>query len=284
VFVQVLTFGGGRQLSVAIGEPTALLRGAGLHRLTFPVALDARNTMVGGIPVTLGGWAWLSGNGMDWLGSWSTERPVVTRPEPFNATIVLPLTDEQLAVIEQRRAGSDIRVQLDANVILGYDPKVAEGSANDRWPERSFQESILIYRDVWGRLLSQVPVATSLAVVMPVPLDASAAARVGAHLREAIRKVNSGEYGDATIEARKAIDAMDGQAPSWETERHIAGIRKEERTVGQRLAMLRHALHGLASPAAHGDDMAAEIKWDRENSLAVIAGVAALAATFKTSA
>jgi len=53
---------------------------------------------------------------------------------------------------------------------------------------------------------------------------------------------------------------MDGQAPNWETERHIAGIRKEERTVGQRLAMLRHALHGLASPAAHGDDTATEIK------------------------
>jgi hypothetical protein len=260
------------------------MRGAGLHRLTFPVTLDARNTMVGGVPVALSGWAWLSGNGVDWLGSWSTERPVVTREEPFNATIVLPLTDEQLAVIEQRRAGSDIRVQLDANVVLGYDPKAAAGSDNDRWPERSFQESIHIYKDVWGRLLSQVSVATSLAVVVPVPLDASTAARVGAHLREAIRKVNNGEYGDAAIEARKAIDAMDGQAPNWETERQIAGIRKEERTVGQRLAMLRHALHGLASPAAHGDNTATDIKWDRENSLAVIAGVAALAATFKAPA
>jgi len=57
----------------------------------------------------------LSMTGMDWLGSWSTERSVVTRQEPFNATVVLPLTDEQLAVIEQRKAGSDIRVQLDAS-------------------------------------------------------------------------------------------------------------------------------------------------------------------------
>jgi hypothetical protein len=110
VFVQVLTFGGGRQLSVAVGEPTALLRGAGLHRLTFPVTLDGRNTMLGGVPVALSGWAWLCMNTMDWLGSWSTERPVVTREEPFNATAVLPLTDEQLAVIEQRRAGSDTAV------------------------------------------------------------------------------------------------------------------------------------------------------------------------------
>ncbi|MGD0608678.1 MAG: hypothetical protein ABSA53_34455 [Streptosporangiaceae bacterium] len=30
---------------------------------------------------------------MDWLGGWSTERPVVTRQgQPFDATLVLPLT------------------------------------------------------------------------------------------------------------------------------------------------------------------------------------------------
>jgi hypothetical protein len=79
-------------------------------------------------------------------------------------------------------------------------------------------------------------------------------------------------------EARKAIDAMDGKAPGWQSERQIAALKKEERTLGQRLAMLRHALHGLASPAAHGDDVAAVIKWDREHAMAVIAGVAALAA------
>lgn len=277
--MQVLPFGGSRQLSISISEPNAIMRGAGLHRLTCPVALDARNTIAGGVPLTLSGWAWLSMAGMDWLGGWSTERPVVTRQgQPFDATLVLPLTDEQLAVIEQRRAGSDIRIQFDGNIVLGFDPAVAGGAENDRWPERSFQETVHIYSDTWVRLLSQVSAATSLAVVLPVPLDVGAAARVGVHLREAVRKVNNGEYGDAVTEARKAIDAMDGKVPGWQAERQIAALKKEERTVGQRLAMLRHALHSLASPAAHGDDVAAEIKWDRENALAVIAGVAALAA------
>ncbi len=46
----------------------------------------------------------------------------------------------------------------------------------------------------------------------------------------------------------------------------------------KRLGMLRHALRGLASPAMHGDDVAAQIRWDREHASAVIAGVAALAA------
>jgi hypothetical protein len=277
--MQVLPFGGGRQLSISISEPSAIMRGAGLHRLTCRVFLDARNTIAGGVPVALSGWAWLSMAGMDWLGGWSTERQVVTRQgQPFDATLVLPLTDEQLAVIEQRRAGSDIRIQFDGDIVLGFDPTAAEGTENDRWPERSFQETVHVYGDTWVRLLNQVSAATSLAVVLPVPLDAGTATRVGVHLREAVRKVNNGEYSDAVTEARKAIDAMDGKAPGWQAERQIAALRKEERTLGQRLAMLRHALHGLASPAAHGDDVAAEIKWDRENALAVIAGVAALAA------
>ena len=39
--------------------------------------------------------------GIDWLGNWSNERPVVMRQDqPFDATLVLPLTDDQIAVIE----------------------------------------------------------------------------------------------------------------------------------------------------------------------------------------
>jgi hypothetical protein len=137
VLMQVLPFGGGRQLSISIAEPSAIMRGAGLHRLTCRVALDARNTIVGGVPVALSGWAWLSTVGMDWLGGWSTEGPVVTRQgQPFDATLVLPLTDEQLAVIEQRRAGSDIRIQFDGNIVLGFDPAVAGGAEDDR-PRRT---------------------------------------------------------------------------------------------------------------------------------------------------
>jgi len=63
---------------------------------------------------------------------------------------------------EQRRVGSDLRLQFDGNVVLGYDPGTPGGSENDRRPERSFQEGIHIYRESWVRLLSQVSTATSL--------------------------------------------------------------------------------------------------------------------------
>lgn len=80
------------------------------------------------------------------------------------------------------------------------------------------------------------------------------------------------------IEARKAIDAVGSARPKWPSEKEILGVERDKRTVDQRLGLVRHALFGLASPAAHGDDVAVEIKWDREKAMAVIAGVAALAA------
>ena len=134
---------------------------------------------------------------------------------------------------------------------------------------------IYIYRETWERFLAQTALAFSLAVVVPVPLDTSAAARVGAHLRDAIRKVNEGEYEDAVTAARRAIDDM---GTAWLAERSVVQTQKDQRTLEQRLAMLRHSLHALASPSAHGDAVAASVKWDREKALAVIAGVSALAA------
>lgn len=270
------TFGGGRQLTINIREPSALIRGAGLHRLTFPVELDGRNTIPGGVPITLSGYAWLSSPGTDWLGRWTTERPIVSQEGlTFDAVAVLALSDEQLAVIEQRRAGSDLRLRLDVNAVLGYDPAAAGGDQDARWPARSFQQDMYIFSGTWQRLLSQTAMATSLAVVVPVPLDSSTAAKVGAHLRDAIRKVNDGEYGDAVTAARRAIDSM---GTDWISERAAIQTPKDQRSMHERLSALRHALHALASPSAHGDEVADSIEWNREKALAVIAGVSALAA------
>jgi hypothetical protein len=58
--VALLPLGGGRELSISIDQPKAIQQGAGLHRLTFPVKLDSRNTIVGGVAVSLSGHAWLS--------------------------------------------------------------------------------------------------------------------------------------------------------------------------------------------------------------------------------
>jgi hypothetical protein len=142
---------------------------------------------------------------MYWLGTWKTDQPLVTRNFEFDGTLALPLTDEQLAVIEMRRAGQQVQVQVDVDVVL-YDPAMPDGFQDnpDLWPVRSYQESIYLRSETWQRILTQTALAMSMALAVPVPLDSSPAAKVGSHPREAIRKVNDGEYQDAAMGARRA--------------------------------------------------------------------------------
>jgi hypothetical protein len=51
---------------------------------------------------------------------------------------------------------------------------------------RAFQETIFVQRESWIRLLTQPTAGTSLAVVVPIPLDGSAAMTVRTPLGEAI--------------------------------------------------------------------------------------------------
>jgi len=122
----MFTFGDGRELLLKVAEPTALFKGAGLHRLQFPVEIDSRHTIGAGVAFAIGGNAWLGQAGGDWLGPWFPDpmQQSVVYEDPFATTLVLPLTDEQLAVIEQRRAGSDLRFSFDIQIALGYDPAV----------------------------------------------------------------------------------------------------------------------------------------------------------------
>jgi hypothetical protein len=75
--------------------------------------------------------------------------------------------------------------------------------------------------------------------------------------------------------ARRAIDDM---STAWATENSVVNTVRDQRTLNQRLSLLRHALFSLASASAHGDPVAGSITWDRENAMAAIPGVAALAA------
>jgi hypothetical protein len=87
-------------------------------------------------------------------------------------------------------------------------------------------------------MLTQTALSMSMALAVSIPLDASPAARVGQHLRDAIRKVNEGEYADAVTAARRAIDDMD---TAWATEKSVVATAREKRSLDQRLSLLRHA-------------------------------------------
>ena len=97
--------------------------------------------------------------------------------------------------------------------------------------------------EVWERALKNANAGTSLAVVVPVPLDRSTAGRAGVHLREAIKKVNAGEYSDAVTEARKAMEAADDSDRRWKTTQEALQAGKDNRSLDQRLTIARPAGH-----------------------------------------
>jgi hypothetical protein len=275
--------GTNREVRIDFDPPNGLNRGAGLHRLTMPFTVDTRHTIQAGVSLRIGGEAWLGANKGDWLGRWHTDSPVVTRDRPMPYQFVLSLTDEQLAVIEQRRAGGDLQLWLDVQVDVGYDEGVTGGSLDQRWPAQEAQLAVPIQREGWVRLLSQVGAGASLAIVLPISIAPGPTGPIGEHLRGAVRKITNGEPSDGIVEARKALDVIKDLYGKIPSEQAIVSVDKEQRTLDQRLALLRHALHGLASPAAHGDASARAIRWDQTTALAAVAGIAALAATLPES-
>ena len=112
----------------------------------------------------------------------------------------------------------------------------------------------------------------------PCPLDGSSAHAVGTLLREALRKVSDCEWGDAVVAARKAVYELDNLHGKWPTLKQIAQVDRDDRTLDERLALLREGLFSIASLYPHTGAVPASVNWDREKALAVIAGVAAMAA------
>ena len=97
-------------------------------------------------------------------------------------------------------------------------------------------------------------------------------------MREALRKVGEHEFGDAVVAARKAIYELDELHGKWPDLKDVADVKRDDRSLDQRLAVLREGLFSIASLFPHIGTVPASVNWDREKALAVIAGVAALAA------
>jgi hypothetical protein len=304
VSVIPLLFDSQRQMGVWVSfdGQRGLIGGAGVHRFVMALHVDGRNTLPVTTPVLLTGTAWLVTSGSrDYLGQWTTERPVALYAQPSPAQLVLELRDDQLALIEQRRlkgnAGGDVRFELEIQAALTGGLPREEAPPPPRWrwrrtkstsvesgpwPVASNGHTVAFTPGQWGELLAGINAHAALAVVLPIPVFDANAHAVGVLLRDAIKLVSEGKAGKAVIDARRAIETMDrafgdldaGQAAM----KAIVAIPPMDRTQEQRFALARHALFSLASPSAHADAHADTFTWDRETAVAVIAAVAALGA------
>ncbi|MEU8008593.1 hypothetical protein [Micromonospora parva] len=298
-----LTFDSMHDMSVwlSFDERRFLQGGAGVHRLTMALKIDARGTLPAGTPIALGGAAWLTTGSREYLGQWATESPITLYDQPSSETLLLALTDDQVAIIEQRRArnGGGFSIDLDINALLtsgmparsfesprraSWGPRraAAPEPVITGWPKAHSSHGVYFTPAQWSEMLAGVNAYASLTVVAPLPaLDPDASA-VATHLREAVRLVTNGDAAQGVTEARRAIEALDAVFGTPDRGkraiRDIAEINPEARTLSERVALLEHALFSLASPAAHADPNATTFQWNRERAKLVVASVAALAA------
>jgi hypothetical protein len=287
---------------VSFDEQRSLIGGAGVHRFVMAMQVDGRNTLPMGTPVLLSGTAWLVTSGSrDYLGQWTTEKPVALYAQPSSAQLVLELRDDQLALIDHRRlkgnGGGGVRLELEIHAALTGGLLREETPPASRWPWQRTKPSraesgpwpvahnghtVTFTPGQWAELLAGINAHAALTVVLPIPVFDADAHAVGVLLRDAIKLVSEGQAAKAVIDARRAIETMDRAFGDLDTRhaaiRTIVDIPPTERNQEQRFTLVRHALFSLASPSAHGDAHADTFTWNRETALAVIAAVAALGA------
>jgi hypothetical protein len=123
---------------VSFDEQRSLIGGAGVHRFVMAMHADGRNTLPVGTPILLTGAAWLLTSGTrDYLGQWTTEKPVALYEQPASWQLVLELRDDQIALIEQRRLkenGGGVRLEFDMHAALTGGLPREDPPAPTRWP------------------------------------------------------------------------------------------------------------------------------------------------------
>ena len=118
----------------------------------------------------------------------------------------------------------------------------------------------------WGRGVA-IPLLVPLPQALPLPEHQA----IVSCLQEAIDKVQSGNFRDSVLDARRATELIRKLLPQ------VRGRSKRERTVPERQAALLDALFDLESAAAHSDEPVLSTIWHREDALLVLATAAGLA-------
>jgi hypothetical protein len=110
--------------------------------------------------------------------------------------------------------------------------------------------------------------------MVPLPLGDpdSLRAQAGRRLQSAVRALADGRAEDAVRDARLALDLYDRLDPPAAYDNRAP----RQRDLAQRFAVLRNAVHSLASGAHHDDAVTANFRYDRRDASAIVSCVAAL--------
>jgi hypothetical protein len=174
------------------------------------------------------------------------------------------VSNAQLLALEQQRVG-DLRLEL---VISGYLPGASggfPGSTEARLP-------ISLPESKWRQQLADLGRTLGVEMTIPFPPDDDPRRAVADFLREAQRQLGGNEIDSAMLNVRKALEKI-REICGWDW----PGKKdRDQRTAGERWAVIRAALEDQASGAMHGDAGTKDHVYSRREVEALIALAAGL--------
>jgi hypothetical protein len=262
-----LNFTHGKALRVSVGPGVAtvnLTPGTGVHRLAVTVTVASAG-LAKGLPIQLSGdlYANLHNGATRWLGPLHLKQ-VTTREFDCTEQLSCGLSDNQLWAIETLRDGRDLQFQLHLSAVLLY-------PVDDLHPIVEAQEVAFVPAESWARQLENLGAAVAMEVLVPLPLDGSELRRAVGRIREAKGHITDGEYEEAVVKARAALEYVRQVVPT-EAQNTVA----RQRTQAQRWRVLIDDLYNLASGASHDDEVTKDFAWSRNDAIMIVGTAAGL--------
>jgi len=241
--------------------------GAGSHGLHLTARVP-RHELTGGF-LYLQGEATLVCDGprpRRWLCAWAFTEPILLRPADIETSgqIVLPISDEQLWLVEDIRRGNDFTIELRVNASLVFGGRTYPMINPQQYPLR-------VDREMWLRQLAGIERMAHFTVAVPAVGDGlSGMASVVRFLREAEAEYRNSRDREAAVALRRAVDRF-REIHSIPSEKSFKDVPAQQRDKLQRWANAFHAVLGILNAAPHGDEVTEKIDFDRRDGQALIA-------------
>jgi hypothetical protein len=243
-------------------DSVELLSGLGVHKLRILGTTKGRE--VGAVAMFEIPALNLStlGHPSHWLASASVATPVMNGHE-YGFEVGFPLTDNQLRLLDDLRAGNDLLLNLTGTAHMPGRPEASTANGGDH---------VRIPASSWTTLIERAQLGVSSTVSISLVGADDAHREAAERLREARQCLNNGDCDSAILKARQAMERA-GEIAGW---RAGEGRDHKQWSQAERWFSIMQAAKTQAAGAIHDDPLTKTFVYSRAEAEALIGIAAAL--------